>query len=79
MVDQVTKALRKLNNKERMAIDKILKMVKSGEVKTLDAKRLKRNPSVYRVRKGDIRILYQISKGRRVKILAVERRSYTTY
>jgi len=79
MVDRVIKALRKLKGKERKALVRILKMIKAGNVTSLDVKRLKGNPSIYRVRKGGMRVMYQVSKQGKITILAVERRSDTTY
>ena len=79
MVDRVTKALRRLSGKERKAVALILRKLQTGAVKTLDSKRLKGNSSVYRVRKGSLRILYQAKRGEHIKILAIERRSDTTY
>jgi len=79
MVDRVAKALRKLNERERRVTKKLLQMIKAGRVNTLDIKRFKGNSSVYRVRKGSMRVLYQVTKSGSTKILAIERRSDTTY
>jgi mRNA-degrading endonuclease RelE of RelBE toxin-antitoxin system len=79
MVDRITKALRKLNDKEQRALERILHQIKAGDIKKLDAKKLKGNLSIYRVLKGSLRVLYQHSKTGKITVLAVERRSDTTY
>lgn len=79
MVDRIEKALRRLSDKERRAIKKILQRVKSGNVTGLDIKKLKGNTAIYRLRKGSIRIMYAVGTNRNIKILAIERRSDTTY
>ncbi len=79
MVDRVTKALRKLSAKERKAVKAILLQIKSGNAKGLDVKKLKGNTAIYRVRKADLRIIYQVSKQGGVSVLAIERRSDRTY
>ena len=79
MVDRVTKALRKLSAKERKNIKQIIRQMKSGDKKGLDIKKLKGNAAIYRVRKADLRIIYQVSRQGDVSILAIERRSDKTY
>jgi mRNA-degrading endonuclease RelE of RelBE toxin-antitoxin system len=78
MVDKVEKALRKLSDKERRAVKAILNRIKAGHIADLDIKKLKGSTSVYRVRKGTLRIIFAGGK-KGIKILAVERRSERTY
>jgi mRNA-degrading endonuclease RelE of RelBE toxin-antitoxin system len=79
VVDRIEKALRRLSDKERKAIRVILQSIKTGNVTGLDIKRLKGNTLIYRVRKGKIRIMYALQEKGGVRILAIERRSETTY
>jgi len=76
--DKITKALGKLSAKERGQIKSLLTKVKAGKLDGLDLKRLKGYHDIFRVRKGDIRIIYRLSDGV-TNILAIERRSEKTY
>ncbi len=75
MVDRVTKSLRKFSSKESKAVKQIIE----GKTQHLHIRKLKNHDSVYRARKGQIRIMYRINNDKKVIILAVERRSSTTY
>lgn len=79
MVDKIEKALRKLSAKERRVIAVMMKQIKSGNVADFDVKKLKGNKSIYRVRKGGLRIIYAIDSKENIRLLAIERRSDTTY
>lgn len=79
MVNRIEKALRRLSDKERRAIKNILRHIKSGRVAGLDIKKLKGSAAIYRVRKGGVRIIYAVGPGGNIKLLAIERRSDTTY
>jgi len=78
MVDRIEKALRRLSQKERKQIKSIFEQISSGDLRGLDVKKLKGREDIFRVRKGDIRIMYRVSSGR-VFVLAIERRSEKTY
>ena len=78
-MDRIEKALKKLTAKERRQIRGILEKIKKGTFNGLDIKRLKGGIGVYRVRKGDLRIIYRIEKGGKISVLAIERRSERTY
>lgn len=79
MVDRITKSLRKLTWKEQKIFKKLLRQIQSGNVADLDVKKLKGSLPIYRVRKGDMRVMYRVSKEGKISLLAVERRSDTTY
>ena len=77
-MDKIEKALLKLTAKERKQIGKILKQLAAGNLAGLDLKKLKGRDDIFRIRKGDTRIIYQI-KEREIFVLAIERRSESTY
>jgi len=79
MVDQIDKQLRKLSPKPRKAFEKLIKQILSGNTKGLDVQKLKGRNDVYRVRKGEFRIIFRKSKRGAVNIIAFENRSDTTY
>ena len=77
-MDAIEKAIKKLTAKEREWIRDILLRLKSSDLSGLDIKKLKGRSDVFRIRKGSMRIIYRLSNGK-IFILAVERRSDTTY
>ena len=56
----------------------LLLKIESGELAGLDVKKLKGRGDIFRVRRGDLRVIFQRKNGA-VSILAVERRSEGTY
>lgn len=78
-MDRITKALKKLTEKERSAVREILESIAQKDTKALDVKKLKGREDIFRVRKGSIRVIYQCTKLGRISILAIERRSEKTY
>lgn len=77
-MDKISKALQKLIPKERHQIKAILIKLQSGNLKGLDLKKLKGREDIFRVRTGNIRIIYH-SHNKQVNVLAIERRSDITY
>lgn len=79
MTDKIQKALDKLSDRERKAIDELLKKIKTKHLDNLDLKKLKGRDDIYRVRKGDIRIIYRQNSDDGIYILEIGRRNDTTY
>lgn len=77
-MDKIEKALKKLSGKERQKIRTILERLKLNDLSGLDIKKLKDHDDIYRVRSGDLRIIY-CAKNDQINILAIERRSEKTY
>ncbi len=77
-MDKVSKALKKLTEKERETIKDVLLRLGRGKYKYFDIKKLKSRNDIFRIRKGDIRIIYRINK-KQIYLLAVERRNEKTY
>lgn len=78
MPDRIDKALRKLTQKEREAVKAILAALSGSDTEHLDIKKLRGRDDIFRVRKGNIRIIYQVHLGK-ISILFIGRRSDTTY
>lgn len=78
MTNRIQKVIAKLSSKEQERVEKIIEQVLRGDLANLDIKKLQNKVDIYRVRKGDVRIVYQIINGE-ILILAVERRSERTY
>lgn len=78
-MDKIDRALKKLSRSEKAAVQKILLSIKSHNFQDLDLKKLKGDKNIFRVRQGKIRIIYRLDKKNNLMILAIERRSETTY
>lgn len=78
-MDKIQKALKKLTSKEKERVKKILVKLKNRQLANLDLKKLKGRDDIFRVRKGKIRIIYRIDQKGNIFILAIERKSDTTY
>ncbi len=78
-MDKIQKALQKLSPKEREKIGQTLRQIDSGETIGLDVKKLKGRNDIFRVRKGDVRIIYRTEANGKIFILAIERRKENTY
>ena len=77
-MDAIEKALKKLTPQERLRMKEVLVRLMSGKTKGLDIKKLKGRDDVFRVRKGDIRIIYR-KQAASLFILLIERRNEQTY
>lgn len=78
-MDKITKTLQKLTEKERKRIKLVLQKLFDDKVSGLDIKRLKDRNDIYRVRSGDIRIIYRKDDNNKIFILAITRRNEKTY
>ncbi len=77
-MDKISKILSKLTSKEKDQIKNIIKALQMGRFDNLDIKKLKGASDIFRVRKGNIRVIYQI-RNNQTFILKVGRRKETTY
>lgn len=78
-MDKIVKALQNLLPKERESIKEILLKIKNDSLVGLDLKKLKSCDNIFRVRHGKLRIIFQKKDDGQYFILAIERRSDTTY
>lgn len=77
-MDKISKLLKRLGSKERRQIKELLLKIESGNFVGLDVKKLKDQEDIFRVRRGDLRIIFQ-HKNKISTILTIERRSEDTY
>ena len=77
-MDKLSKALKKLTQKERAHIARALTLLQRGDVGRLDIKKLKGVRDIYRVRVGKLRIvfIYDMSE---IRVLTISRRNEDTY
>lgn len=78
-MDKIAKALKKLIDKEREAVELILLKVKNNSLAGLDVKKLKGREDIFRVRKGKVRVIFQENNDDTIRVISVERRSDKTY
>lgn len=75
---RIERELKKLSRRERNIAKSIIERIVAEETEGMDIKKLKGAPSVFRVRKGVIRVIYQMRNGEPF-ILRIDRRRDTTY
>ena len=78
-MDKISKFLNKLSQKELTAVKDVLVKIKKGETANLDMKKLKGADNFFRIRKGDIRIIYRINEKEEIILLNIERKNDNTY
>lgn len=77
-MDKIRKVLNKLNFREKQKLKKILLQIERECWEDLDLKKLKGKKNIFRVRKGDMRIIfYKVDNS--IKILSLEHRNSKTY
>ncbi len=77
-MDRNQKFLKRLNDKEFVMVEKILRRILVRDTNDLDIKKLSGYRDVYRVRTGDIRIIF-LDTGNYTEVLEISRRSEQTY
>lgn len=77
-MDRIEKALQQLSIKERKQVKNILMRLASSNYRGLTIVKLKGRDDIFRIRKGNIRIIYRTAHDR-IFILAIERRNEKTY
>jgi len=77
-MDKVTKFIKRLTSKERLAAEEIIEKVRKGYLRELDVKKLKGQSGLFRVRHGAIRVIFQKTDDS-VVIISIDRRCKDTY
>ncbi len=75
---KLEKQLAKIPRKDRLEIERIIERIIGRDLVGLDVKKLKGLKNIFRVRKGNYRIIFESDKSKS-NILAIERRSEYTY
>ena len=75
---KLKKLLSRFNKRERKAIEILLEKIVSFDWHGLDVKKLKGYQDVFRVRKGNIRVIF-VQDEKDILILAIEHRREDTY
>jgi mRNA-degrading endonuclease RelE of RelBE toxin-antitoxin system len=77
-MDKIEKVLNKLGIKGKQKLKNILLQIERGNFQNLDLKKLKGRKNIFRVRKGNMRIIIYKTDSF-TKILSLEHRSSKTY
>jgi mRNA-degrading endonuclease RelE of RelBE toxin-antitoxin system len=77
-VDRLDKALKKLSAAQRKALLELIAEIEAGRINDLDILKLKGFKSLYRVRKGDLRLIVRRTS-EDYRVMALEWRSGRTY
>lgn len=77
-MDRIEKFLKRLSIKEREIVESIIKDILSQTAYNLDVKKLKGEQNLFRVRKGNIRVVF-FKKGATVHIVFIGRRNEKMY
>lgn len=78
-MEKADKILRRLSQKERETIERLVERIISGDLGGLDIKKLKGLKNLFRVRKRSIRIIFELKSGKDPNIISIERKNETTY
>ena len=77
-MDKIQKALNKFSDKERTRVKEVLVRIQKNQLTGFDIQQLQGHKDIFRVRKGDIRIIYRCID-EKITVMAIERRSEKTY
>lgn len=77
-MDKIQKFLKRLDARERIVVERITKQIHAGHLSGLDVKKLKGHNGLFRVRQGNIRIIFNKQENV-TRITSIERRSENTY
>ncbi len=78
-MDKIDKELEKLSEKEKQIFYDILRRLKERDTVGLNIVKLKGYGNVFRVRKRDLRIIFQYTDDGDITLLDLDRRSEDTY
>lgn len=78
-MDKIEKALRKLDAKEKEIVKDILDKLEKNNLLGANIQKLKGREDIFRIRKSNIRIIYQKTEAKKIFVLTVERRSEKIY
>ena len=78
-MENLDKKLKKFSPKERVEIEHLVERISRRELDGLNCKKLKGLENIFRIRKGRIRIIFELVSGEDPTIIAIERRKEDTY
>lgn len=76
---KLDKQLKKFSSKEREEVEHLVKRILDRDLARLDCKKLKGFRNLFRVRRGKIRVIFELVDGKDPNIITIERRTENTY
>lgn len=73
------KQLKGFSPEERVEIERLVEKIIDRDLTGLDCKKLKGLKNIFRVRKGRIRIIFELIDSKEPSIITIERRTENTY
>ena len=77
-MNKIEKFLKKLSKKEKFVLEECIENILNDKIEILDVKKLKGRDDIFRVRKGNIRIVYRKLDGN-IMLLSIEYKNDNTY
>lgn len=78
MADPIVKAFQKLSPKQQLVFKRLFLDIKNRAIDSYDVKQLKGHKNIFRIRKGEYRVIFLMDK-ENIDILALEKRNEKTY
>ncbi len=78
-MNKIQKILSKLTPKECRVVRDILQLLRTNKIAGLDIKKLSGLKDVFRVRRGNLRIIYRVIEEGGIIVVAISRRNEKTY
>ena len=78
-MNKLQKFLSKLNPEERIVANELIDKIISNNSVGLNVKKLKGSDNLYRIRKGDLRLIYLKNENGIISILDAGKKNDTTY
>lgn len=78
MTDKVDKFLSKLSTKELEFVEHIFSELKNGNHASLNIKKLKGQTNIFRIKKGQFRVIFKMN-GSAIELIDIGRRNEKTY
>lgn len=78
MADPIVKAFQKLSPKQQIVFKRLFLDIKNRTIGSYDVKQLKGHKNIFRIRKGEYRVIFLMDKYN-IDILALEKRNEKTY
>lgn len=79
MTNRIDKILLRLSDEERDKLKSLFVRIQNHDFTHLDMRKLKGHENIFRVRLGKMRVIFRVDATEEIYIIAVERRSDTTY
>ncbi|MCX6810093.1 MAG: hypothetical protein NTZ65_05135 [Candidatus Berkelbacteria bacterium] len=78
-MDKIEKFLQRLSKKERERVKEIFRLILKNKIAGLDIKKLKDRNDLFRVRSGNLRIIFRRDTKNKIFILTISCRNEKTY